>query len=244
LTRPEVGAVGEEQHDGAGARLLARLDAWRSDRRIAAAVCACLALAAGIAWWRAGATPGSAPPPAPVATEAPTTPVGTTSTTASPTTAIVAVVGAVRAPGVVRVAAGARVFEVIAAAGGATPDADLAVLNLAAPVADGARVAVPRRGQRAPAIDPGAVTGGAETEGGGGGERARTGDGGGAGGPVNLNTASASELEELPGVGPATAQAIINDREQNGPFRTVDDLARVRGIGPAKLEQVRDLVAV
>ncbi len=220
------------------------LHAWRGDRRIVAAACACVALAAGVAWWRAG-TSRSAPPPLPAPTPQSTTNIVATTSTSSTTTAtlIVAVVGAVRAPGVVRIDSGARVFDAIAAAGGATAEADLTALNLAAPVADGARVAVPRRGEPAPTIDPGAVSGGGA--GGTDGGDTSTGTGrGNANGPVNLNTATAAELDELPGIGPATAAAIITDRDQHGAFQTVDDLARVRGIGPAKLEQLRDLVTV
>jgi competence protein ComEA len=237
--------VGEEQPEQPRARPLDRVQAWRDDRRVVAVVCACLALAAGVAWWRAGSSRAAVPAPA---TEH-TVPVGsnaTTSTSANAPTLIVAVVGAVHAPGVVRVGAGARVFDVIAAAGGATADADLGALNLAAPVDDGTRVAVPRRGQPAPEIDPGAVTGGSSggSSGGGTGTGGSGGGGGASGGLVNINRATAAELEELPGVGPATAAAIISDREEHGPFPTVDDLARVRGIGPAKLEQLRDLVAI
>ena len=150
---------------------------------------------------------------------------------------VVDVVGAVRRAGVVRVAPGARVLDAIAAAGGASPDADLARLNLAAPVADGARVAVPHVGAPAPAVDPSAVTG-ASTDAGGSGPGAAT------AGPVDLNTATAAQLDALPGIGPATAAAIVHDRETHGPFTSVNDLTRVRGIGPAKLEQLRDLVTV
>ncbi len=227
--------MGEEQSEGLGARW----EAWRADRRIIAGVCACVAVAAGVAWWRAGST-GAAPaasPRPPASSSA--SEVATTSSTRALAPLIVNVVGAVRKPGIVRVAAGARVFDAITAAGGATAGADLTRLNLAAPVADGTRVAVPTVGQPAPGIDPAAVTGG----GGGGGGSSGSGGGGGAG-PVNLNAATAAELDELPGVGPATAAAIVQDREQHGPFRSVGDLERVRGIGPAKLEQLRDLVTV
>ena len=223
-------------------RLTDRLQQWRNDRRMVAAVCACIALAAGVTWWRAGAS-RAAPPPAPPLTTTAGTDLTTTSASAPAATVIVAVVGAVRAPGVVRVPAGSRVFDAIAAAGGASPNANLAALNLAAPVPDGARVAVPRRGQPAPAIDPGAVTGGPGS-GSGSATGSDAGGDGASGSPVNLNTANASELDALPGIGPATSAAIISDREQHGPFRTVDDLARVRGIGPAKLEQLRNLVTV
>jgi competence protein ComEA len=227
--------VGEvAQHEGLGARL----QGWRADRRVVAGVCACIAVAAGAAWWRAGSAHTAPPAPAP-ATRPPASEVATTSSTRALAALLVDVVGAVRNPGVVRVAAGARVFDVITAAGGATAAADLTRLNLAAPIADGARVAVPTVGQPAPGIDPGAVTGGAGAAGGG-----STDGGGRADGPVNLNTATADALDALPGVGPATAAAIVRDREQHGPFRSVGDLERVRGIGPAKLEQLHDLVTV
>jgi competence protein ComEA len=224
--------VEEEQLDG----LTARWHAWRSDRRIAAALCGCIALAAAFAWWRAGASGASvAATPVPP-TSTPAYVPSTTSTTVA-ARAVVDVVGAVRSPGVVRVAAGARVVDAIAAAGGATADADLARLNLAAPVADGARIAVPHAGQPALPVDPSAVSGS------GGGSAGDTGSATGApAGPVNINTATATELDALPGIGPATAQAIVADRDQHGPFASVDDLARVRGIGPAKLAQLRPLV--
>jgi competence protein ComEA len=210
--------------------IAAHWHAWRSDRRIVAALCGCIALAAVIAWWRAGAS-GASVPAAPVAAASASAspPLATSTTVAS--RLVVDVVGAVRAPGVVRVAAGARIVDAIASAGGASADADLTRLNLAAPVTDGTRIAVPRVGQPAVPVDPGAVSGGAAA-----------GDGGAAAGPVNINNATAAQLDALPGVGPATAQAIVSDRQQHGPFASVDDLARVRGIGPAKLAQLRPLV--
>ena len=145
--------------------------------------------------------------------------------------------GAVRAPGIVRVRAGARVVDAIAAAGGATADADLARLNLAAPLSDGARVAVPAVGRPPPALDPSAVSGTPAASG-------AAGASGSTSGPVDINTATAEELDRLPGIGPATAAAIVSDRSTHGPFASVDDLQRVRGIGPSKLEQLRDLVTV
>jgi competence protein ComEA len=142
--------------------------------------------------------------------------------------------GAVVHPGVYHLAAGSRVADLVAAAGGLGPDADGDRVNLASPLADGARVYVPRRGEATP---PGPVS-----------------DGGGSGGagsapsttapPVDLNTATAEQLDTLPGVGPATAAAIIDYRQRHGPFHSVDDLAQVRGIGDAKLGQLRDLVRV
>jgi competence protein ComEA len=162
-----------------------------------------------------------------------------------PAFVVVDVVGAVRRSGVVRLRPGARVVDALAAAGGATADADLVRLNLAAPVADGARIAVPRLGAPAPEVDPAAVTGAPPS-----GDGTGTGIGIGTGAspspasPVDLNTAGAEQLDALPGIGPATAAAIIADREAHGPFRSVDDLGRVRGIGDAKLEQLRGLVMV
>jgi competence protein ComEA len=142
---------------------------------------------------------------------------------------VVYVAGAVAHPGVYRLNGDVRVTDAIDAAGGVVGDADLAVMNLAAKVGDGQRVYVPRHGETPPPeIGP---TGGA----GGGG----SGSGGAAAGPVNLNTASRTELETLPGVGPSTAEAIVSYRQQHGPFHRVDDLLNVRGIGPSKLDQIR-----
>lgn len=148
-------------------------------------------------------------------------------TAASPTSTTATVLnvhaaGAVSRPGVVQVAPNARVADVVAAAGGATTEADLDQVNLAAPVADGERIYVPRRGETIA-------------------NSARPQAGAGAATPaiVNLNQATLAQLESLPGVGPATAQAILEYRAQRGRFRSVDDLLNVRGIGPAKLEQIR-----
>jgi competence protein ComEA len=214
--------MGEEQP----VRLADRIAAWRGDRRIAAAVCACIALAAAVAWWQAGRDSTSAAGVPPVATTAPR---GLTTSTRASERLVVDVVGAVARPGIVRVAAGARVVDAIDAAGGARSNADLEQLNLAAPVADGTRIAVPVVGE---AAAPSATT---PT----GSAPAST-----SSGPVNLNTATAEQLEALPGVGPATAQAIVSDRAAHGSFGSVDDLDRVRGIGAAKLAQLRDLVTV
>ena len=146
---------------------------------------------------------------------------------------VVHAAGAVARPGLQRLAVGARVADLLDVAGGPTPDADLDRLNLAAPLADGQRLYVPRLGETTPApVSP---------EGGGG--AVGSGDAtGGAAGPIDLNTATAEQLDALPGIGPATSAAIVDHRERNGPFGSVDDLLDVRGIGPAKLEGLRDLV--
>lgn len=140
--------------------------------------------------------------------------------------------GQVAHPGVYTVPAGSRVADVITAAGGTLADADLAQLNLAARVTDGERVWVSKQGEAPP---PGPAAGASGASGAGGVA---------ASGPLDLNTATAEQLDQLPGVGPATAQAILTWRTRNGRFRTVADLLEVPGIGPAKLEAVRPLVRV
>lgn len=146
------------------------------------------------------------------------------------------VVGAVQAPGVVRVAPGARVIDAVTAAGGLAPEADAQRVNLAAPVLDGSRIAVPAVGQEVPPEVPTSVAGVAGGPAGSTGARATA--------PVDLNAATAEQLDALPGVGPATAEAILAHRRAHGPFTSVDDLLDVRGIGEAKLESLRDLVVV
>ena len=167
------------------------------------------------------ATTSTAPAIAPVASP----PV----TEVTPAVAVVHVAGAVGVPGVYRVDSGARVDDAIRLAGGPAPDADLDVVNLAAIVIDGSRIYVPHIGEsiRPEVVPTGSVGGEAATA-----------------GPtiVDVNVATVEELDELPGVGPATAAAIVTERERNGPFVSVDDLDRVPGIGPAKLDALRDLV--
>lgn len=145
------------------------------------------------------------------------------------TEAVVHVVGAVRRPGVYRLPLGARGADAVEAAGGALGSADLSGLNLARVIADGEQIVVPKRGES----PPGVATGGP----------AAPGAAPASGGKVNLNSAGESELEALPGVGPATAKRIVQDRETNGPFRAVEDLMRVPGIGPKKFEALKDLVS-
>ncbi len=153
------------------------------------------------------------PPPAPAAVP--------------PTLVYVDVVGAVRRPGLYKLAQGARVADALTRAGGPTTKAQLELVNLAAPLADGEQVVVPRRGPSAAA----------PAAGGGAGVPAAS------SGPVHLGTATLEQLDALPGVGPVTAQKILDYRQKHGAFSSVDELDAVPGIGPARLAQLRDLVA-
>jgi competence protein ComEA len=153
--------------------------------------------------------------------------------TTVPASVVVHAAGAVAVPGIHSLPPGSRVSDLLAAAGGPAPDADLDRVNLAAPVGDGERVWFPRVGED---VEPPVVAGA------GGGAS----PGGGSGPPalVDLNTATAEELDALPGIGPATASAILEHRAGHGPFASVDGLLDVPGIGEAKLAQLRDLVTV
>ena len=135
---------------------------------------------------------------------------------------VVDVVGAVRRPGLYRLAQGSRIADAVTRAGGATAKADLALVNLAAPLADGEQVVVPGGAQasrrRAPARRPAAAA------------------------PVQLSTATLEQLDALPGVGPVTAQKILDYRQKHGAFQSVDELDAVPGIGPKRLEQLHELV--
>ena len=174
------------------------------------------------------AEPGSAPvdgAPAPGAPAAvPATP---------PVTVTVHVAGQVANPGVYAVPAGGRVADAVIAAGGTASEADVEQLNLAARLSDGERISVPKKGEAAPAVLPAPAPAS-------GGTKAA----GAPAGPVDLNTATAEQLEALPGVGPATSKAILAYRASHGRFRSVTELLEVPGIGPTKLEALRPLVKV
>ncbi len=150
---------------------------------------------------------------------------------------VVYVCGAVKSPGVVRVPAGARVADALALAGGPGARAELDGVNLAAKVVDGQQIMVPERGaavaagssRRAPPSGSAASAGGSAAA---------------PGAPVNINTASLEELDALDGVGPATAQKIIDYRPASGPFKAIDDIKNVSGIGDAKFAAMKDSITV
>lgn len=160
---------------------------------------------------------------------------GAATSTTTRSTVFVQVAGAVRRPGVYEVEAGSRVFQVLLEAGGVSPEGDEQALPLAATVADGMRVFVPQKGE-------GAIGGGDR----GGNTTSSAGiivpGPAASSSPVSLSTATAAELDALPGIGPATAARIVAFRESNGPFKTVDELDDVPGIGPATVERLRSLV--
>lgn len=186
-----------------------------SRRQVAVVAVALLALLA-LAGKRLAAT-GTAQAPAP----ARLAPVAAAPQPAS--RLVVHVVGAVRRPGLYRLSEGARVADAVARAGGPGRRADLGALNLAAPLADGAQVLVPLRAAAGapPASAQGTTPPGAR---------------------ISLSTATVEQLDELPGVGPVTAQKIVDHRARHGPFGSVDELDEIPGIGPARIEQVRELV--
>jgi competence protein ComEA len=159
-------------------------------------------------------------------------------TTAGATVLVVQIAGAVVRPGVYHVPAGARVIDLVNAAGGPVDAADLQAMSLAAHLVDGERVQVPHKGERLPAsATGGAVLPGPDVAPGGPASSVPP-------APLDLNTATVGQLDALPGVGPAIAQAIVAYRDKHGAFASVEDLADVPGIGPAKLDALRDLVRV
>lgn len=132
---------------------------------------------------------------------------------------VVDVAGAVRRPGLYRLGAGTRVDDAVAAAGGGTARADLTAVNLAAPLSDGEQVVVPARGAAGAASGPAGST------------------------IVDLNSATAEQLDTLPGVGPSTAAKIIAYRQQHGAFHSLAELDAISGIGPSKLAELKGLVS-
>lgn len=233
--------------DGLADRARDLWDTWRHDPRFGLAVLVAVAVVAGVLWYRIGTgddavarpsagntTPSTAATPSDMPTRASGEPVSPVANEGSTTGLIVHVAGAVLHPGVVELDSGARVIDAVEAAGGGLTDADLDRLNLAAKVVDGQRVLVQRVGD--PPVPDAAVAD----------------PGGGAGGPdgaatttlVDLNSATSVQLEELPGIGPALAEAIITERTRRGGFRSVNELRDVRGIGEKRFADLADLVTV
>lgn len=196
---------------------------WFGFTRLVVSAVAVVVVCAGAFWLvRTPPPPTEASLPRAVPSAAPTTIV---KVAAEPERITVHVAGAVANPGVYTLPADSRVLASIESAGGVLGEADPNSLNLAAPLVDGARVYVPLLGEDVPASFA-----------------AESPDAGLEGGVVDVNRASAEGLEELPGVGPATAKAIITERDRNGPFLSIGDLERVPGIGPAKLDAMREFV--
>ena len=137
---------------------------------------------------------------------------------------VIDVAGAVRRPGLYRLRSGSRIDDAIAAAGGATAKAQLDTVNLAAPVADGEQVVVPRRGAAGAASASAPAAGSSPSA------------------PLDLNSATLEQLETLPGIGPVTAQKILDYRQAHGAFHAVAELEGVPGIGPAHMAQLKGLV--
>ena len=198
------------------------MDALPISRRRALAAAVALVAAAALA----GRELGDSGP----AASTPTRVTAVRSAPARPARLLVHVVGAVRQPGLYRLPEGSRIADAVTKAGGATRKADLTLVNLAAPVADGTQVVVPRRLPAAATGSPAAAPAGSAA-------------GTPSAGPVHLNTATVEQLDALPGIGPVTAQKIIDYRQENGAFASVDDLDAIPGIGPKRLEQLRELVA-
>ena len=198
-----------------------------------------VAAAAIAGWW--ALRPPSGPDPAEILPMAGTvsvpTPAPPPSSAPEPARIVVDVVGAVVRPGVHELPASSRVVDAVDAAGGFTAEADRIRLNLAEPLMDGARVWVPAVGESSgPDLVPVITGSGGSTAGGAGrGTGSET---------VDINTADAGALEALPGIGPSLAAAIVEHRERNGPFASVDELVEVSGIGPVKLEQIRPSATV
>jgi competence protein ComEA len=205
------------------------------------AVAVAVAVVTGGGFWLLRAPPPTSESTLPFAGASSSTSVartlgGSASSAAPSTTAVAAndvvvvhVAGAVADPGVYHLPGGARVVDAVTAAGGLGADADGNAINLAAVLRDGERVYVPRVGEEVLVVA--------------GAEPASTGTAPPTG-PIDVNIATAADLDALPGVGPSTAAAIVAYRDQHGPFQTVDEIGEVRGIGPAKLEAIRGMVTV
>ena len=210
---------------------------WFGYRRVISTAVAVAVIAIG-AWWVVRV------PPAPVESTISFTATSLTGdVSASSSTGailsvsiVVHVAGEVKNPGVYTLSNSARMIDAVLAAGGATARADLEVINLATPLMDSSQIYVPAKGvaERPVFARPQPGMNGVQS----------TQNSPDSGGVVNINRASVTELDALPGVGPSTAQAIVDYRTTNGPFGSPEDLLNVKGIGPAKFEAMRKLVGV
>jgi len=223
---------------------------FQVDKRWLAAGAAAAALTIGVLLPRpaplphAAATADATVPPQLIA-HAVSEPTGSAVGQASSSSAELAVYvcGAVKNPGVYTFATGERIVDALKRAGGTLPDADIEQINLAEPLSDAMKVTVPRKGQvlvveSSTLADSGSSPGRHRRHSHGGGSRHKL----AAGQSLDVNTASAEELVQLPGVGPSLAQRIVDYRQQNGPFQTIDDLQNVPGIGPSKFERLAPFV--
>ncbi len=190
------------------------MNQWLEEHRVAALTVVGLLLAASVAAFALRWRPA-----AEIVIEPPATP----EPTPTPSPILVYVSGAVVQADVYTLPPGSIVRDAVAAAGGAAPDADLNHVNLALRLEDGDHVYVPRVGELP---TPMPTSGGKPV----------------ISGPININTATQAELETLPGIGPTLAAAIVEYREKNGPFATIEDIQDVPGIGPSKYEAIRDLI--
>lgn len=197
-----------------------RLD-MLSRGEIAGLVVVLVAMLGGAGLWYAR----SLPKPVTIAESGPGAAQQVSSSPSPAMTLIVDVAGAVREPGVYEFAEGDRVIDAIERAGGSLPKADLSLLNLAAPLADGIQILVPKAGPPVAGVPGGTGTGSSS-------------------GLININSASETELETLSGIGEVLAATIVEYRTENGPFASVEDLMDVSGIGPATLDEIRDQVTV
>ena len=225
---------------------------WRLGIRAAVLLAVVSLLAGGWFWWRVATTGPEVMPLSAVTSDAAETAPSDAPGTAGDGqggdlagTVVVHVAGAVKKAGIVELPRNSRVHQAISAAGGATPAADLNRLNLASVLEDGQKIYLPSRGE---ATSPEAAEEGSASSGGqeGSGSSGQTGGGGGSapGGKVNLNSAGAEELAELPKVGPVLAQRIVDWRKEHGPFKTVEEVDAVDGVGPKMLEALLPLVTV
>ena len=178
-----------------------------------------LLIGAGLAYVRARPAAALAPPAGAVSASA-----SPAQGTAPANTIVVDVVGAVRKPGVYNFPQGARVIDAVRAAGGFAQGAESQAINLARPLVDGEQVVVPKKGEA-----PSAAAGASAQQ---------------PGGKVNINSATESDFENLPGIGPVLAQKIVDYRSQHGPFRSIQDLMKVTGIGQKKFDSLQAYITV